>query len=345
MGPMGVWERRAVGRAALGVALAVVLIALAAPARADDASPPAQPAEPPVVPVPVRQLIEAGMTIAGQPVGGLNILEAVAIVRQRFERPLTLVVSPGSVRTVAPAELGARARVGFAVDTALKLGFAFDIPLAVEFDEIVLRRAVERIQLSTSKAPVAARIVVRGREPHVVSETAGRTLQTEAAVRLLRGALERHVRSPLRLPFRATRARVTEAEPGFAIIILRESRRLSLFHGERLQRTFRVATGLAAYPTPLGRWRLVVKERDPWWHPPPGSDWAVGKEPVPPGPGNPLGTRWMGLDAQYVGIHGTPDAASIGYSASHGCIRMLIPEVEWLFDRVPVGTPVFILPV
>ena len=66
-------------------------------------------------------------------------------------------------------------------------------------------------------------------------------------------------------------------------------------------------------------------------------------KPIPPGPGNPLGTRWMGISSPYVGIHGTPDAASIGYSASHGCVRMLIPQVEWLFERVEVGTPVFIV--
>jgi lipoprotein-anchoring transpeptidase ErfK/SrfK len=64
---------------------------------------------------------------------------------------------------------------------------------------------------------------------------------------------------------------------------------------------------------------------------------------VPPGPGNPLGTRWMGISSPGVGIHGTPDAASIGYSASHGCIRMLIPQAEWLFDHVDVGSPVFIV--
>ncbi len=64
---------------------------------------------------------------------------------------------------------------------------------------------------------------------------------------------------------------------------------------------------------------------------------------MPPGPGNPLGTRWMGISSPYVGIHGTPDAASIGYSASHGCIRMLIPQVEWLFNQVEIGTPVIIV--
>jgi lipoprotein-anchoring transpeptidase ErfK/SrfK len=51
----------------------------------------------------------------------------------------------------------------------------------------------------------------------------------------------------------------------------------------------------------------------------------------------------MGLSASGVGIHGTPDDASIGYSASHGCIRMHIPDAEWLFNHVTVGTPVFIV--
>ena len=70
---------------------------------------------------------------------------------------------------------------------------------------------------------------------------------------------------------------------------------------------------------------------------------GTGGEPIPPGPGNPLGTRWMGLTAPLVGIHGTPDSASIGYSASHGCIRMYIPDADWLFDHVDLGTPVLIL--
>ena len=56
------------------------------------------------------------------------------------------------------------------------------------------------------------------------------------------------------------------------------------------------------------------------------------------------GRAGWGISAPLVGIHGTPDAASIGYSASHGCIRMLIPQVEWLFERVEIGTPVFIVP-
>ena len=102
------------------------------------------------------------------------------------------------------------------------------------------------------------------------------------------------------------------------------------------------APGHGAYPTPLGNYEIMTKQRNPWWRPP-DSDWAEGAEPIPPGPGNPLGTRWMGLTAPAVGIHGTPDAASIGYSASHGCIRMRIPDAESRFTSVDTGTPVFIV--
>ena len=107
-------------------------------------------------------------------------------------------------------------------------------------------------------------------------------------------------------------------------------------------RTFGVATGQSKYPTPLGTFEIVSMQRNPWWLPP-DSDWAKDAKPIPPGPGNPLGTRWMGLTAPGVGIHGTPDAASIGYSASHGCIRMRIPDAESLFTSVDTGTPVFIV--
>ena len=68
-----------------------------------------------------------------------------------------------------------------------------------------------------------------------------------------------------------------------------------------------------------------------------------GRRADPAGPRQPAGDALDGpLDAG-LGIHGTPDAASIGYSASHGCIRMLVPEAEWLFERVEEGTPVYIL--
>jgi len=80
---------------------------------------------------------------------------------------------------------------------------------------------------------------------------------------------------------------------------------------------------------------------NPTWLPP-NSDWAKDAKPIPPGATNPLGTRWIGTSAPGVGIHGTPDDASIGSYASHGCIRMHIPDVEDLYARVVIGMPVII---
>ena len=97
---------------------------------------------------------------------------------------------------------------------------------------------------------------------------------------------------------------------------------------------------MPAHPTPLGRYRVVMKERNPTWNPP-DSPWAAGLGPVPPGPANPLGTRWIGTSASGIGIHGTPAPSTVGTAASHGCIRMYMSEVEWLFERVRIGTPVF----
>ena len=155
-------------------------------------------------------------------------------------------------------------------------------------------------------------------------------------------ALATNSRAAVRLRFRELKPRVTRRSIGPVIVIHRGSNRLYLYNGTRPWRVFGVATGQSSYPTPLGRWSIVVKWRNPWWYPP-NSAWAKGAKPIPPGPGNPLGTRWMGLSASGVGIHGTPDDTSIGYSASHGCIRMHIPDAEWLFVRVRIGTPVYIV--
>ena len=136
---------------------------------------------------------------------------------------------------------------------------------------------------------------------------------------------------------------MTRSAIGPVIVIHRGSNRLYLYKGMRFERVFGVATGQSIYPTPLGRWSRSSSSGAIRGGIRRTRAWAKGEKPVPPGPGNPLGTRWMGLSASGVGIHGTPDDASIGYSASHGCIRMHIPDAEWLFNHVTIGTTVFIV--
>jgi peptidoglycan hydrolase-like protein with peptidoglycan-binding domain len=123
------------------------------------------------------------------------------------------------------------------------------------------------------------------------------------------------------------------------IVVDLSQRKLRLYRNGRVAKTYSVAVGQAAYPTPVGKYEVIQKEVDPTWKPP-SSPWAKGLGPIPPGPGNPLGTRWIGTSADAVGIHGTYADSSIGTAASHGCIRMHIKDVEALYDDVALGMPV-----
>ena len=179
--------------------------------------------------------------------------------------------------------------------------------------------------------------------PRYSPAKAGLAVNAKTMRTALEQALRDGTRAPLTLLTDPVAPKRTAKTFGPVIVITRATNTLRLFRGTRLVRTFRVATGQAIYPTPSGIWRIVDKQLNPWWYPPTADEWAKGLKPVPPGPSNPLGTRWMGLNAPGVGIHGTDAPSSIGYSASHGCVRMQVPEAEWLFERVQVGTPVVIL--
>lgn len=126
------------------------------------------------------------------------------------------------------------------------------------------------------------------------------------------------------------------------IIINLSSFTLSLMNHGKKVKSYGIACGMPAYPTPTGRYRVTYLEKNPTWIPPKDSVWAKEAKVTPPGPGNPLGTRWIGLDSNAVGIHGTPAAWTIGSRASHGCIRMRIPDVEDLFGRINPGSQVSI---
>jgi lipoprotein-anchoring transpeptidase ErfK/SrfK len=202
---------------------------------------------------------------------------------------------------------------------------------------------VARLARRYDRAPLDTKLLLRQGRPWLSKERTGLRLDQRRAVRDIVAVLPPPAREPVRLVQRVLKPKLTRRMFGPVVVIHRALNRLYLYNGTRFLRVFQVATGQSAYPTPLGRFTIAVKWKNPWWYPP-ASPWAKGAQPIPPGPGNPLGTRWMGLTAPGVGIHGTPDASSIGYSVSHGCIRMQIPEAEWLFDHVNVGTTVFIVP-
>ena len=315
------------------ILLVVLAIALAAPpAYADEPAPP-EPAPP--------SLIPDGVTIAGVSVGGLAPDQAAAVVQAAFDRPVVLAYKKKRWR-VTPADLGAELRLGGAVERAIAAAPGEAVNLVVSVKGSYVRAYVAYLANLLSHPPKDATLRLKRFRPFLTKPRDGVKILREATTLALVRALRTNGRGPIPLAFETREPKVTLANFGPVIVIRRESKKLYYYEGMRFKKRFGVATGQPSYPTPLGRFAIVDKQLNPWWYPP-NSSWAKGKKPVPPGQGNPLGTRWMGLSVPLVGIHGTPDAASIGYSASHGCIRMRIADAEWLFNNVALGTTVFIV--
>jgi lipoprotein-anchoring transpeptidase ErfK/SrfK len=319
---------------------ALVAVVVTAPSGASTGTTSgATTTQPPTTTAPPAT-IAPGVRVSGIDVGGLSPEAALAVVRASVASPLVLVYQ--NLRLEPAAEPFAVFYVQGAVDRARRAppGTAVKMVVRVRGDRV--RDYVANLARRIDRRPADSQLFLRGLRPHLTAGRSGRALNRAAATREIVRALVENERFPIRLQARGVPQRITRRNFGPVVVIRRGSNRLYLYQGMRYQRVFGVATGEARYPTPLGRHRIVVKWRNPWWYPP-DSDWARDQKPIPPGPGNPLGTRWMGLSAPLVGIHGTPDAASIGYSVSHGCIRMQISDAEWLFERVQVGTAVFIV--
>jgi lipoprotein-anchoring transpeptidase ErfK/SrfK len=119
------------------------------------------------------------------------------------------------------------------------------------------------------------------------------------------------------------------------MVVSLEDRRLALLEDGQVKQVYPVAVGKDSTPSPTGTFTIVERVENPTYY-------HEGKF-VPPGPGNPVGTRWMGLSKAGYGIHGTNAPRSIGKAASHGCIRMARPDLEKLFAEVRTGDTVEIV--
>ena len=286
-------------------------------------------------------VVPAGVTIERVQIGGLPVEQAVAAVEQAFAQPLTLRFDTTSI-SVSTSILGGRVSADTAVARALTVAPNTALSLRGGYDATLVRAFLDKLSKRFNRQPVSSRLFLRAQRPFVTKAVVGRTIDRSKAFLAITDELVHATRSAITLKAKLTQPPVTPKTIGPVILIRRSANKLTLFNGMKTVRTFTVATGQNVYPTPLGRFQIVVKWKNPWWYPP-ASPWAKGLKPVPPGPNNPLGTRWMGLSAPGVGIHGTDEPASIGYSLSHGCVRMLVPQAEWLFNHVDVGTPVFII--
>jgi lipoprotein-anchoring transpeptidase ErfK/SrfK len=286
-------------------------------------------------------VVPDGVVLAGVAIGGLTPDVASQAVTDAFDRPVTLRYDTTKIQ-VSPSLLGVTVPVDSAIAKALTVPPSTVLTLRATVNNLLVRSFIAKIAARFDRKPVSSRLLLRNSKPFVTQPVIGRTIDRATGARALSDALVHGTRSTIVLRAKLTEPKVTPSTIGPVIVIRRGSNRLTLYNGMKVVRRFEVATGQNIYPTPLGKFQIVVMWKNPWWYPP-ASPWAKGEKPVPPGPGNPLGTRWMGLSSPGVGIHGTPEDGSIGYSLSHGCIRMHIPQAEWLFDHVDVGTPVYIV--
>jgi len=119
--------------------------------------------------------------------------------------------------------------------------------------------------------------------------------------------------------------------------------------GQDMVATFPISIGRMDWQTPLGNWRVTRKRTRPTWRPPQSiiaeyaADGEVLPSVVPPGPDNPLGDYAINLSASGYLIHGTNRPRGVGMQVTHGCLRMLPEDIEWLFPKVPSGLPVAII--
>jgi lipoprotein-anchoring transpeptidase ErfK/SrfK len=300
---------------------------------------------------PGSTTIASGVSIDGVSVEGMTAGQAKAAVLQQRVAPRRkrLVARFNRLRfPVYPARLGHTANVDYAVQVALLFGANRPVPEGGV--NVRLRQRVNKKKLRAFLTAKARRGALKPRDASLrISPTGftatkarfGKALNIRKAERKLTRLILAKKR-PKRVAVLPTkRLKPDRTSAGTGVLVNRNTFQLKFFKAGKV-RTFPIAVGQVGFSTPAGRWSIVTKQRNPWWYPPP-SPWAAGSDPVPPGPGNPLGTRWMGLNATFVGIHGTPSSGSLGSRASHGCIRMNIGDAEWMFDRVDIGTPVLVV--
>ena len=174
----------------------------------------------------------------------------------------------------------------------------------------------------------------------------GVSVETDKLRSEVRGAIESPRDRTVKAPVQKVKPDVTTDElaqkyPVY-ITIDRAAFQLRLWKNLKLAKTYTIAVGQQGLETPAGTYTIDDKQVNPSWHVP-DSAWAgdLAGQVIPPGPEDPIKARWMGF-FNGAGIHGTDEVSSLGTAASHGCVRMAIPDVIELYPQVPLGTPIYI---
>lgn len=311
------------------------------------AAPTAQAAEPRIAP---------GVAAAGIDVSGLTLKEATDRLAFAFVTPTS---APLSTRVAGHFVQLKPEDVDFAFDAAKSARRAFnagiaphtgpvDVPLFVTFKKAKVQEYAAKVEKVIARTPRDAQVSIKLAKIGKVASRDGRTIDKDALVEAVSAALadpaadRKLTAATVAIKPKVTTAGLAKAY-GTIVTIDRGNFKLRVFKNLKLSKTYGVAVGAPGYDTPTGRYTIANKAVNPAWTAP-DSPWAGAyrNEVVPGGRAdNPLKARWLGIVGG-VGIHGTGAPGSIGSRASHGCIRMTVPDVIDLYPRVPVGAPVLI---
>jgi lipoprotein-anchoring transpeptidase ErfK/SrfK len=311
--------------------------------------------------------IAEGVDIGGVEVGGLTEAEAEALVTEELITPLDkkLTVTYDGVKYHLSAErLNVRADIEGMVDRAFEATEEGGLPgrlwryatggevdesiePKVVYDEDEVSGIVETIAGEINREPVNASVDPAPGSIDPVPGQKGRSVREDELHEMLTAAVQdpfnRRVKAPVdTVDPEVTTSELAEQYPVY-LTVDRSSFQLKLWEDLKLTKTYTVAIGAVGFDTPAGEYSIQNKAVNPAWSVP-NSDWAgdLAGTVVPGGvPENPLKARWMGI-FDGAGIHGTDDVGSLGSAASHGCVRMSVPDVIELYDQVPVGTPIYI---
>jgi lipoprotein-anchoring transpeptidase ErfK/SrfK len=313
--------------------------------------------------------IGKGVRVAGVDVSGMTRAEAEAKLRTAVLEPLNqpVVVRAGGKRFTLTPE---RAKVAVDIDGSVRTALArsreggilerawrgirgqevdADLELDITYSKVSIDRLAKRVSGKLDKAAVDAHVDLENGDVTPQQSEDGRRvlvkqLKRDVRRRLLDVGTDKTVRARTEVVKpEVTTEELAEKYPAI-LIVDRPNFQLTLYKNLKLAKTYNVAIGAVGLETPAGLYHIQNKAVNPAWTMP-NSDWVAPADrgTVVPGgvPENPLKARWLGI-FDGAGIHGTDNEASIGTAASHGCVRMRIPDVIELYDQVPVGAPIYI---
>lgn len=313
--------------------------------------------------------IAPGVQVGDIDLGGMTADEARAVLRRELVEPLeqpVVVTYAGEDYTLRAGDLDVRADIDGMVAEALALGrddplpsrivryvtgeeLDHEIAAEVAYSQTAVARFVDGVAANVDTEPVNASIDPTSSSLEPMPGKPGRALRADE----LREEIERIIESEGGRA-RTVKARVETVEPDVTteelatqypdyIVVDRPSFTLRHYEDLKLVKEYTVAIGQQGFDTPAGLYDIQSMQVNPTWYVP-EAEWAgeLAGTTVPPGPDNPLKARWLGFNGA-AGIHGTAEVDSLGTAASRGCVRMAVPDVIELFERVDVGTPVYIV--